>query len=163
MSRPRERNQNKAWSPAIIFIAGDHVPKPEKSRAQTHSQLAQRSAPHGTGHHCPHQAKIMGLISANALNRPIIFQLATQMETNTDPLRNAVRLGVGETHGNANDFFSDGRLIIVCYACWSQNHGCFERFGNKKFSSHQMRTAALRASESHPPLPRCLPRCAQRP
>ena len=70
--------KNEAWSPAIKIIAGDQLPKPEKSRAQMHSHLAQRSAPHGIGRTRPHQAKIMGLISANALNRPIIFQLATK-------------------------------------------------------------------------------------
>lgn len=82
-----EQLKNETWSPEIIFIAGDHVPKPEKSR----TQLAQRSAPTGIGHTRPHQAKTVGLISANAPNRPTIFQLATQMETNPDAEQNRGR------------------------------------------------------------------------
>ena len=55
-------------------------------------------------------------------------------------------MGVGETHGNAYDFFLTTRLKIVRYACYPQNCGDSERFGNEKSSSHQMRTAALRGS-----------------
>lgn len=83
----RAKDQNKAWSPAIIFIAGDHVPKPEKSRTQ--NGPAQRPA--GIGHTMPAPSKDSGLISAFALNRPTIFQLATQMETNADALRDRLK------------------------------------------------------------------------
>ena len=55
-------------------------------------------------------------------------------------------MGVGETHKNAYDFFLTTRLKIVRYACYPQNRSRFERFENKKSSSHQMRTERLRAS-----------------
>ena len=82
-----EQLKNETWSPEIIFIAGDHVPKPEKSR----TQLAQRSAPTGIGHHCPHQAKLTGLISVNTLNDVINFQLATKKITRPDALRERLK------------------------------------------------------------------------
>ena len=39
-------------------------------------------------------------------------------------------------------------MIFVCYACYPQNRGDPERFGNEKFSSRCVRTAALRAIQS---------------
>ena len=45
-------------------------------------------------------------------------------------------------------FFLTTRLKIVCYACYPQNRGDPERFGNEKFSSRCVRTAALRAIQS---------------
>lgn len=83
-SRPRKRNQNKACSPAIKIIAGEQLPKPEKSRTQNGS--AQR--PEGIGHTMPAPSKDSGPISAFALNRPIIFQLAIPpQQIKTDDLR----------------------------------------------------------------------------
>lgn len=79
--------KNETWSPSIIFIAGDQLPKPEKSRTQNGS--AQRPA--GTGHTLPAPSKDSGLISANALNRPIIFQLATKKQKRL--VRYETRLG----------------------------------------------------------------------
>lgn len=101
--------KNETWSPSIIFIAGDQLPKPEKSRTQNGS--AQRPA--GTGHTLPAPSKDSGLISANALNRPIIFQLATKKITRPDALRNAVRLGVGETHKRKRKSVRDFRLLCL--------------------------------------------------
>ena len=50
-------------------------------------------------------------------NRVIILQLATKKITRPDALRNAVRLGVGETHKEANKFFMttchDFRLLCL--------------------------------------------------
>ena len=99
-----EQLKNETWSPAIIFIAGDQLPKPEKSRLLH----AQRSAPKGSGKPCPHQAKDSGLISANALNRPIIFQLATKKQKRL--VRYETRLGwvwvkpTGSKRKSARDF-----------------------------------------------------------
>lgn len=42
-------------------------------------------------------------------------------------------MGVGFTHKNAYDFFLTLCLIIVRYACCSQNCGRFERFENENF------------------------------
>ena len=42
-------------------------------------------------------------------------------------------MGVGETHGNAYDFFLTTRLKIVRYACYPQNCERFNRFENKNF------------------------------
>lgn len=71
--------KNKTWSPEIIFIAGDQVP------------IAQRSAPKGSGTHCPHQAKLTGLISVNTLNDVINFQLATKKVTSPDAVQSRPR------------------------------------------------------------------------
>ena len=100
-------------------------------------------------------------------NRVIILQLATKKITS--PVRYETRLGwvwVKPTK-KQTIFFLTTRLKIVCYACWSQNCGRFERFENENFlgslrahsgaqsllestcpypDSHQTRTAALRAS-----------------
>ena len=101
MSRPRERNQNKVCSPAIIFIAGEQLPKPEKSRTQNGS--AQR--PEGIGHTMPAPSKDSGPISAFALNRPIIFQLATQMETNANALRECLKWVWVKPTGTQTNFY----------------------------------------------------------
>ena len=130
--------KNETWSPEIIFIAGDHVPKPEKSRTQNGS--AQR--PEGIGHTMPAPSKDSGPISAFALNRPIIFQLATKKQKRL--VRYETRLGwvwVKPT-GTQTIFFLTRRLKIVCYACYPKNCERFGRFENEKSSS---------------------PRCAQRP
>ena len=42
-------------------------------------------------------------------------------------------MGVGETHKEQTIFFMTDCLKIVCYACWSQNCGRFERFENENF------------------------------
>lgn len=98
----RAKDQNKAWSPAIKIIAGDHVPKPEKSRTQ--NGPAQRPA--GIGHTMPAPSKDSGLISAFALNRPTIFQLATKKITS--PIRYETRLGwVWVKPTKSKRFFSD--------------------------------------------------------
>ena len=68
--------------------------------------------------------------------------LLHKTETGAVALRERFKVGVGETH-KANENQS---VIFVCYACYTQNRGDPERFGNEKFSSHQTRTAALRAS-----------------
>ena len=88
----------------------------------------------------------MGLISANALNRPIIFQLATKKVTSPVALRNGLEWVWVKPTGTRTIFFLTTRLKIVRYACYPQNRGDSERFGNEKFSSHQMRTERLRAS-----------------
>ena len=111
MSRPRGKQINEVWSPAIIFFAGDQVPKPEKSRLLH----AQRSAPQGSGTPCPHQAKTVGLISANELNRPTIFQLATKKQKRL--VRYETRLGwvwvkpTGSKRKSARDF----RLLCLLF------------------------------------------------
>ena len=62
-------------------------------------------------------------------------------------------MGVGETHKRKRKSARDFRLLCLLagwLAGWSQNCGRFERFENKKSSSHQMptqtRTERLRAS-----------------
>ena len=67
--------------------------------------------------------------------------LLHKTETGADALRERFKVGVGETH-KANENQS---VIFVCYACYPQNCGHFERFENKKSSSRRVRTAGLRA------------------